>query len=65
MTLKKWPGRILQGLLAAGQVVNAGAVFYPPLMPIAAVIGMAQVGVAIVQHKSTESGGKIAEEPKK
>ena len=56
--IKKWPARILQGALAGAQVVNAtglGGVF-PPLGVAAAVIGAAQVGVAIVQHKSTEDG---------
>lgn len=54
--IKKWPGRILQGVLAAGQVANAGAVFYPPLIPIALGIGLVQVGVGVWQHKSTEDG---------
>jgi hypothetical protein len=54
--IKKWPGRILQGVLAAGQVANAGAVFYPPLIPVAIGIGLLQVGVGAWQHKSTEEG---------
>lgn len=60
--IKKWPGRILQGVLAAGQVANAGAVFYPPLIPVALGLGLAQVVVGAIQHKSKESGEVIKED---
>jgi len=60
--IKKWPGRILQGVLAAGQVANAGAVFFPPLVPVAIGLGLVQIGVATLQHKSTENGNAIPPE---
>lgn len=62
--IKKWPGRILQGTLAAGQIVNAAAVFFPPVIPVAVGIGVTQVIVSAWQHKSTEEGKPIPSPPK-
>ena len=59
--IKKWPGRILQGTLAGAQVINATGAggLFPPLGIAAALIGVAQVGVAVIQHKSTEEGNPV------
>jgi hypothetical protein len=57
--IKKWPARILQGALAGAQVVNAGAVLYPPLLPVAIGLGVLQVSVGVWQHKSTEEGEPV------
>jgi hypothetical protein len=62
--IKKWTGRIVQGTLAGAQVINAtglGGIF-PPLGAVAIAIGAAQVGVSVLQHKSTEAGKDIKEE---
>jgi len=59
--IKKWPARILQVTLASAQVVNAGAVLFPPLLPVALGIGVLQVGVGVWQHKSTEAGKPVKE----
>jgi len=56
--IKKWPGRILQGALAGAQVINATGLggLFPPLGAAAILIGATQVGVSVLQHKSTEDG---------
>ena len=60
--IKKWPARILQGVFASAQVVNVAGTFYPPLIPVALAIGALQVGVATLQHKSTENGNVVTPE---
>jgi hypothetical protein len=61
--IKKWPGRILQGGLVGAQVINASGlgVALPPLGVVALAIGAAQIGVGILQHKSTEEGQTVEE----
>ena len=60
--IKKWPGRILQGVFASAQVLNVAGIVYPPLIPVAIGIGALQVGLATMQHKSTENGNVITPE---
>jgi len=61
--IKKWPGRIIQGALVGAQVINATGLggLFPPLGVAALVIGAAQVGVSVIQHKSTEDGKPVPE----
>ncbi len=67
MGIKKWPGRILQGTLAGAQVINATGLggLFPPLGAAALIIGAAQVGVSVIQHKSTEGGRDLKEKGEK
>jgi hypothetical protein len=62
--IKKWTGRIWQVTLAGAHVINASGIgtVIAPVGVVAGLIGAAQVGISIAQHKSTEQGESIEAE---